>query len=82
METYIIYEQQTRPDGVINVIPAVTRQSFAYALSYYYDRCSKMVATDLYASVSIMLTDENLNVIKHDTLNTLYVPPVEEPVEA
>ena len=81
METYIIYEHQTRPDGIINVVSPVTRQSFASALSYYYDRCSKMVMTDLYTSVSIMLTDEKLNAIKHDTLNTLYVPPVEEPVE-
>lgn len=81
METYIIYEQQTRPDSVINVLQPVTRLSFASALSYYYDRCSKMVMTDLYTSVSIMLTDENLNVIKHDTLQTLYVPPVEEVAE-
>lgn len=80
--TYFIFEHQTRPDCVINVVPETSRSTFASALSYYYDRYSKMVMTDLYTSVSIMLADENLNVIKHDTLQTLYVPPVEEPAEA
>jgi len=76
---FYIIEHQIRPDGIVNV-SETAKTTFATALSYYYDRMSKMVVTDLYVSVSIMLTDENLNVIKHDTLDTLYVPPVEEPV--
>lgn len=74
---YYIIETQIRPDGQIN-ITTTSRQSIASALSFYYERLSKMRVTTLYTSVSVMLCDQNLNVIEHKTLETEYVEPVEE----
>ena len=68
---YFIIEHQTRADGEINA-SEVSRSSFASALSYYHERYSKMVVDDQFTFVSIMLVDENLNVIQHDTIQTQY----------
>ena len=68
---YYIIEHQTRPDGVVNT-SETARSTFASALSYYHDRYAKMVVTDLYKSVSIMLVDDDLNVIQRDTIETQY----------
>ena len=68
---YFIIEHQTRADGEINV-SEVERSTFASALSYYHERYSKMVVNKDFVSVSIMLVDENLNVIQHDTIQTQY----------
>lgn len=68
---YFIIEHQTRPDGEIN-LSEVSRSTFASALSYYHERYSKMVVNDQFVSVSIMLVDENLSVIQHDTIQTQY----------
>jgi len=77
---YYVIEHQKREDGEVN-ISEVQKNSFASGLSYYHERYSKMVMTELYTSVSIMLVDENLNVIEQATIQTQYVPPVEEPTE-
>lgn len=69
---YYIIEHQIKPNGEVNV-SEIARSSFSSALSYYYERCSKMVVTDLFKSVHIMLTDETLSVIKKDDLTTAYV---------
>lgn len=74
---YYIIEHQVRPDGVVNV-SETGKSSIATALSYYYERCSKMVVTDLYTSVHVMLVDEKLNVVKKDDLTTAYVAPETE----
>lgn len=74
---YYIFETQTRPDGLINCT-TTARQTFASANSFYHDRISKMVMTDLYTKVAVMLTDENLRVIERKEVQTLYQPPVEE----
>lgn len=74
---YYIIEHQKRPDGEINV-SETARSSYASALSYYHERCSKMLMTDLYILVSLMLVDEDLNVLEKDLIATQYVPPVEE----
>ena len=64
---YYIIEAQHRPDGEINT--SITgRSGFASALSYYHERYSKMAVTELYTSVSIMLVDEDLNMIQQDTI--------------
>lgn len=68
---FFVIENQTRPDGVVNTTTTV-KQSFASALSYYHERYSKMVMTELYTSVSIMLVDADLNVEQHDTISTQY----------
>lgn len=69
---YYIIEHQIRPNGEVNV-SETSRSSFSTALSYYYERCSKMVVTELYTSVHVMLVDEKLNVVKKDDLQTAYV---------
>ena len=73
---YYIIENQIRADGQINnsVTP---RQSFASGLSLYYDRCSKMVMTELYPKVAVMLCDEELNVIEHQVITTQWKPEEE-----
>lgn len=68
---FFIIENHTNPNNSINT-ETVARQTFASGLSYYYERYSKMVMTDLYPSVSIMLCDANLNVIRHDIIETQY----------
>lgn len=75
---FYIIEHQVRPDGVVNT-SEVARQDEASALSYYYERYSKMVMTELYPAVSLLMTDQDLNVIKHDSLVTRWHPPVEDP---
>lgn len=68
---HFIIEHQTRPDGEINM-SEVERRNFASALSYYHERYSKMLVNTEFVSVSIMLVDENLNVVQHDTIQTQY----------
>ena len=71
---YHIIEIQRRPDGINNVQEIVSRNSLATGLSYYYDRCSKMSATTLYTSVTLILIDSDGNVIENKKLPTAYVP--------
>ena len=68
---FTIIENQVRPDGIINQTKE-TRSTFAAGLSYFYDRCSKMVMTELYTAVHIVLLDDALNVIEHKDIETLY----------
>lgn len=68
---YFIIEHQARTDGEVNA-SEVVRSTFASALSYYHERYSKMVVNTGFVSVSIMLVDENLSVIQHDTIQTQY----------
>ena len=68
---YFIIEHQTRTDGGINV-SETARSTFAGGLSLYHERYSKMVVNTDFVSVSIMLVDENLSVIQHDTIQTQY----------
>lgn len=76
---YFIIELQNRADGVTNVQSIVTRQTLATALSYYYDRCSKMAGTELYPTVTLMLIDNTGKIYENKYLTTAYVEPeVEE----
>ena len=75
MAHYVI-ENQIRADGAINNT-VTARSSFASGLSLYYDRCSKMVMTELYPKVAVMLTDEELNVIEHQVITTQWHPEEE-----
>lgn len=68
---YYVIENQIRADSVVNN-SMTARQTFASGLSLYYDRCSKMVMTELYPKVAVMLTDEELNVIEHRVIDTQY----------
>lgn len=72
---YFIIELQNRADGVVNVQPIVARQTLATALSYYYDRCSKMAGTELYPTVTLMLIDNTGKVYENKHLTTAYVAP-------
>lgn len=74
---YFIIEIQNRADGVNNVQNIVGRNSLATGLSYYYDRCSKMAATTLYPTVTLMLIDSDGHVYENKHLTTAYVAPSE-----
>lgn len=78
MIRYFIIEIQNRADGIDNVQEIVSRQTLASGLSYFYDRCSKMAATTLYPTVTLMLIDSNGTVIENKHLTTAWVEPVEE----
>ena len=74
---YFIIEIQNRADGVDNVQQIISRQNLASGLSYFYDRCSKMSATELYPTVTIMLIDSDGHVLKNEHITTAYVAPIE-----
>lgn len=75
MIQYHIIEIQNRADGINNVQPIETRNSLANGLSYFYDRCSKMSATTLYPTVSILLINSEGVVIKNERIRTAWVEP-------
>lgn len=77
MEQFYVFELQHRPDGVINQT-VTARSSLAMALSYYYDRKSKMVVNTQFTKVAVMLCDSSLTVIEQDVLETLYQPEAAE----
>ena len=78
MIQYHIIEIQNRADGINNVQAIESRNSLATGLSYFYDRCSKMSATTLYPTVTLMLIDSEGTILENKHLTTAYVPPVEE----
>ena len=77
MIQYHIIEIQNRADGINNVQNIESRNSLATGLSYYYDRCSKMAATTLYPTVTLMLIDSDGTVIENKHMTTAYVAPSE-----
>lgn len=76
MLQYHIIEIQNRADGINNVQPIESRNSLATGAAYYYERCSKMAATTLYPTVTLMLTDSNGVVYENKHLTTAYEPTV------
>lgn len=78
MTQYLIIEVQNRADGVNNVLDIVARNSLATGLSYYYDRCSKMAATNQFPTVNIELKDTDGNIIKNERITTAYQPEPNE----
>lgn len=74
MVQYLIIEVQNRADGINNVLEIVSRNSLASGLSYYYDRCSKMAATTLYPTVTLVLMDTNGVIYENKHLTTAYEP--------
>lgn len=68
---YYIIENHFEKDGTVNT-STVTRQTFASGLSYFYERVSKMLMTELYTKVSIMLVDADLEVREHKIVETQY----------
>ena len=75
MIQYLIIEIQNRADGINNVQPIESRNSLATGLSYFYDRCSKMAATTLYPTVTLMLIDSEGHIIENKHLTTAWVEP-------
>ena len=75
MIRYFIIEIQNRADGVDNVQEIVSRQTLATGLSYFYDRCSKMSATTLYPTVTVMLVDSEGTILENKHLTTAWVEP-------
>ena len=78
MLQYHIIEIQNRADGINNVLEIVSRNSLATGLSYYYDRCSKMAATTLYPTVTLVLMDSNGTIYENKHLATAYEPETAE----
>ena len=78
MVQYHIIEIQNRADGINNVQPIESRNSLATGLTYYYDRCSKMAATTLYPSVTLMLMDSDGKIYENKHLETAYMPTTGE----
>lgn len=78
---YYIIEHDIRPDGIVNT-SETGRSTFALALSFYYDRASKLVVNEAFTSAHIMLVDDSLNVVKADHLQTAYVEPETEQEQA
>ena len=74
MTQYLIIEVQNRADGIDNVQPIESRNSLATGLSYYYDRCSKMAATTLYPTVTLVLMDTDGKIYENKHLTTAYEP--------
>lgn len=72
--SYFIYENQIRADGVVNSLETVSRQKIETAKAYFYERCSKAAATELYDAVAVKLCDELLREIDHK----IFEKPVEE----
>lgn len=72
MLQYHIIEIQNRSDGTNNVQNIESRNSLATGLSYYYDRCSKMSATTLYPTVTLILIDSNGTIYENKHLTTAY----------
>lgn len=77
---YFIVENHINPNGTVNT-ETVARQTFASALSFYHERYSKMVMTELYPKVAIMLCDADLNVVQHDIIDTQYKADEDTKVE-
>lgn len=75
MIRYFIIEIQNRADGIDNVQEIVSRQTLATGLSYFYDRCSKMSATTLYPTVSVLLINSEGTIIKNERIKTAWVEP-------
>jgi hypothetical protein len=74
MLQYHIIEIQNRADGINNVQAIESRNSLATGLSYYYDRCSKMAATTLYPTATLILIDSNGVMYENKHLTTAYQP--------
>ena len=72
MVQYLIIEVQNRDDGINNVQEIVARNTLANGLSYFYDRCSKMSATTLYPTVTLVLMDTNGKIYENKHLVTAY----------
>lgn len=68
---YYIIENQLRPDGVVNNT-TTSRMNYENALSYFYERASKMLVTTLFQVVYLMLVDTELNIIKYEAISTKY----------
>lgn len=68
---YYVIEHDICPDGVVNT-SETGRSTFSGALSFYFDRASKLVVSEAFTSAHIILVDELLNVVKSDHLETQY----------
>jgi hypothetical protein len=73
----MIIKQENRPDGEVNRTTEA-RQSFATAMSLYYDWASKASATELFTSVALTIIDNEAMIIENRLIPTAYVPPAEE----
>lgn len=71
--TYMIIKQENRPDGITNRTTE-SRNSFATAMSLYYDWASKASATELFTSVALTVIDNEAMIIENRLIPTAYTP--------
>lgn len=71
MKAYV-YELQNRPDGITNVIAPEMRTEEHLALSYYYERVSKMTANTQFKSVVLTCIREDGKILQHKVVETAY----------
>lgn len=64
------YELQVRPDGIINVVAPEMRSEEHLALSYYYERVSKMTANTQFTSVVLTCIREDGKILGHKVVET------------
>lgn len=75
---YYVIEHNIRQDGVVNV-SETGRSTFAGALSYFFERGSKVAVSENFVSSHLMLVDEKLEVVRVEHIDGLYVAPKPEP---
>lgn len=73
---YYIIKLENRPDGVTNS-SMEARQSFASAMSLFYNYASKASATELFTSVVLTVIDNNGQIIENKVIPTAYNPNTE-----
>ena len=73
---YYIIKLENRPDGVTNS-SMDARQSFASAMSLFYNYASKASATELFTSVVLTVIDNNGQIIENKVIPTAYNPNTE-----
>lgn len=78
---HYIIEHNIRPDGIVNT-SETGRSTFALALSYYYERASKVVVSENFVSSHLLLVSEDLEVVKTDHLEGQYKAPEATETEA
>ena len=73
---YIIIKQENRPDGITNRTTE-GRNSFATAMSLFYDWASKASATELFTSVALTVIDNQAVIVENRLIPTAYKPEEE-----
>lgn len=67
-----IYELQTRPDGITNVVAPEMRSNDKLAMSYFHERMSKAEASTQFTNVVLTCIREDGKILGHGAVETAY----------